>query len=168
MGTSISLRRPVERRSHDVFDDEVMRIKSYARTMTSDPWLAEEATQETILRAQIHKDTYRAEGHRVAWLQRICRNAMIDIVRRRQRQRLVTIEQEEPISQWDGSPSISEIHAAVADLPLTQRHVLELCALSGYDYATTALLLGIPVGTVRSRLHRARAALAASLHSSPS
>jgi DNA-directed RNA polymerase specialized sigma24 family protein len=48
----------------------------------------------------------------------------------------------------------------IADLPLAQREVLVVCGWLGYDYSDAATLLEVPVGTVRSRLHRARSPLA--------
>jgi RNA polymerase sigma factor (sigma-70 family) len=52
-----------------------------------------------------------------------------------------------------------EIHELIEQLPLEQREVVALCGVLGYDYAAAAAILDIPIGTVRSRLHRARAAL---------
>ena len=54
-----------------------------------------------------------------------------------------------------------EVDDVVAGLPVAQREVLVLCAVLGYDYETAAELLGIPVGTIRSRLSRARGAAVA-------
>jgi RNA polymerase sigma-70 factor (ECF subfamily) len=56
-----------------------------------------------------------------------------------------------------------EVHDLLDRLPLAQREVLVLCGVFGYDYEAAAQILDVPVGTVRSRLHRARTGLAALL-----
>jgi RNA polymerase sigma-70 factor (ECF subfamily) len=59
--------------------------------------------------------------------------------------------------------AIEFVRAAVQSLPLTYREVVALCDLQELDYATAADVLQVPIGTVRSRLHRGRALLAAKL-----
>ncbi len=58
---------------------------------------------------------------------------------------------------------IERLHAAIARLPVEYREALVLCELQELSYAETAAVLGCPVGTVRSRLHRGRALLVAML-----
>ena len=62
---------------------------------------------------------------------------------------------EDPVD----SNEITALTALVAELPLPQREVIVLCAILGFDYDTAAETLSIPVGTVRSRLSRARESL---------
>ena len=61
----------------------------------------------------------------------------------------------------DGERQMAEIRRAVSRLPRHEREVVELCAWSGLDHKGAAVALGVPVGTVKSRLHRARRRLAA-------
>lgn len=63
----------------------------------------------------------------------------------------------------DGERQMAEIRRAVSRLPRHEREVVELCAWSGLDHKGAAVALGVPVGTVKSRLHRARRRLAAGL-----
>ena len=63
----------------------------------------------------------------------------------------------------ESSDGLHELHDLVGRLPVHQREVVALCALLGFDYAGAAELLDVPIGTVRSRLHRARAAIAEQL-----
>jgi RNA polymerase sigma-70 factor (ECF subfamily) len=58
---------------------------------------------------------------------------------------------------------IERLHAAIARLPVEYREALVLCELHELSYAETAAVLGCPIGTIRSRLHRARALLTAML-----
>jgi RNA polymerase sigma-70 factor (ECF subfamily) len=151
--------------------DELVRahhraVSAYARALCSDRHLAEDAVQETFLRAWRYQDSYRSTGSFEGWLLTICRRCVIDLAQREQRQ---------PVGDAMGHPD-GELHHAptaadhsgdifdlIASLPLPQREVLVVCGWLGYEYEEAALLLDIPVGTVRSRLHRARAALDAQL-----
>ena len=58
------------------------------------------------------------------------------------------------------------MHDLIERLPAEQREVVALCGVLGYDYAAAAEILDVPVGTIRSRLHRARAALERDLYPS--
>jgi RNA polymerase sigma factor (sigma-70 family) len=66
-------------------------------------------------------------------------------------------------AQVDSERQMIAVRAAIAGLPRHQREVIELCAWSGLDERAAAMALGVPAGTVKSRLHRARQALAARL-----
>ena len=129
-------------------------VVSYARAVAPDRWTADDAVQETFLRAWRYRDSFRATGSFEGWLVRICRNCLLDLVARRV---------EEPTSDAPDTvevePEPVELYDLIARLPVHQREVVALCGLLGYDYAGAAELLGVPIGTVRSRMHRARAAL---------
>ncbi|MEZ5261579.1 MAG: RNA polymerase sigma factor [Acidimicrobiales bacterium] len=145
------------------FDGRVRRhagaVSAYARALAPDRWIAEEAVQETFLRAWRYRDRFDGRGSFEGWLLRICRNCLIDLAAKR--------PPTEPLPEHFEAPAAlderHEIYAMLETLPLAQREVLVLCGLLGYDYDGAAELLGVPVGTVRSRLHRGRAAMAALL-----
>jgi RNA polymerase sigma-70 factor (ECF subfamily) len=145
----------------EAFDDLVRRhagaVTAYARALTRDRWAAEEAVQETFLRAWRYLDSFDRRGSFEGWLLRICRNCVIDLAHRRTAEHPVCDVVEIPVPP-DGR---SEVHDLLDRLPLPQREVLVLCGVFGYDYESAAQILDVPVGTVRSRLHRARAGLAA-------
>lgn len=63
----------------------------------------------------------------------------------------------------DGEQRLADLRAAISRLPGHQREVIELCALGGLDHGAAAVALGVQPGTVKSRLHRARRALASEL-----
>ena len=65
--------------------------------------------------------------------------------------------------QLDNAQQVRELRAAIARLPRQQREVIELCVYAGLDQQAAALSLGVSVGTVKSRLHRARQRLASEL-----
>lgn len=136
-------------------------VLTYARATTS-VRIAEDAVQETFLRAWRYYDSFRGEGSFEGWLIRICRRCIIDLVEREQR------------SGATGLPSITTNHETstttyvetmmiIESLDPHHREVLALCGMLGYDYESAARVLDVPVGTVRSRLSRARALLAREL-----
>jgi RNA polymerase sigma-70 factor (ECF subfamily) len=136
--------------------DHAPAVSAYARAICRDPWIADDAVQETFARAWKYLDSYTAHGSFEGWLIRICRNCIIDLANRPVVTSFAIDEHDAP-----EPPDCSvELHMLVDGLPLTQREVFVLCGMLGYDYQGAADLLGVPVGTVRSRLSRARDALA--------
>jgi len=143
------------------FDELVRRhhraVLAYARATTSAS-IAEDAVQETFLRAWKYFDSFRGEGSFEGWLIRICRRCIIDLAAREQRLSVGSVPTiaEAPDHQ-------AETMMLIEGLSLQHREVLALCGLLGYDYETAARVLDVPVGTVRSRLSRARAQLVEAL-----
>jgi RNA polymerase sigma-70 factor (ECF subfamily) len=129
-------------------------VAAYARATAADPWTAEDALQETFLRAWRYFDTFDGRGSFEGWLIRICRNCLIDLANRP-----VPIPQRTLPDRAAPVDQSHEVYDLLERLPVVQREVMALCGLLGYDYEGAATLLDVPVGTVRSRLHRARRAL---------
>jgi RNA polymerase sigma-70 factor (ECF subfamily) len=148
------------------FDDLVRRhsgaVMAYARAMCRDRWQAEEAVQETFLRAWKYQDTFADRGSFEGWLIRICRNCVIDLAHRAARTE--EIELVEVAIQPDHAGEVDDL---LNRLPVAQREVVLLCGVLGYDYESAAVILDVPIGTVRSRLSRARQSLDASLRDAP-
>jgi len=147
-----------DRRFAQLMSSHAEVVTSYARAMAPDAWMAEDAVQETFLRAWKYRDTFRASGSFEGWLIRICRNCLARLAARTPFE--LTADPPELAEESDGC---TELYDLLGRLPLEQREVLVLCALLGYDYAGTAELLGVPIGTVASRLYRARATIAGQL-----
>ena len=150
-----------DRRFAKLAYDHAGAVSSYARAVAPDRWTADDAVQETFLRAWKYRDSFRATGSFEGWLIRICRNCLIDIA-------ATNVDQPVPEvpDQLETTDGLHELHDLLARLPVHQREVVALCALLGFDYAGAAELLDVPIGTVRSRLHRARSALAEQLDGS--
>jgi RNA polymerase sigma-70 factor (ECF subfamily) len=111
--------------------------------------------QETFIRAWRYWPTFRGESPVISWLITICRRVIIDLV-----QKESSTEQlpQDVVDKKDEFEQIA-LQELVSHLPLPQREVVVLCAFLGFDYDTAASTLNIPVGTVRSRLARARETL---------
>ena len=147
-----------DRRFARLMRDHAGPVAAYARAVAPDRWTADDAVQETFLRAWTYRDSFRASGSFEGWLIRICRNCLIDLASKTDDR--PTDEVPEATETNDG---LHELHDILDRLPVKQREVVAVCALLGYDYAGAAELLEVPIGTVRSRLHRARAAIAEQL-----
>jgi RNA polymerase sigma-70 factor (ECF subfamily) len=128
--------------------------------------LAEDLTQETLAKALGHAGQLRDPKKLRPWLCGILVNCWRDHLRARR----PTMNLDEVEEQWLADENTPEsalgrlqlaarVRAAVARLPVGQREVLSLVDLEGCSYAQVAEMLGLPIGTVMSRLCRARSAL---------
>jgi len=134
---------------------------------------AQDLVQEVLLRVRRGLATY-TPGSLEGWLSRITTNAFLDEVRRRKRRPLdVVADLPDRVVGVDADPDDvlahsrlpDDVQAALAALPGDYRAVVVLCDVVGLDYAEIADNLGIPPGTVRSRIHRGRAQLRKALAS---
>jgi RNA polymerase sigma-70 factor (ECF subfamily) len=147
---------------------ELEVLSRVASSIVARPADAEDLVQETLLRAYQGVDRFDG-AHPRAWLLTIMRNAEINRHRRRRPElmRDPDVEMARLAAQASGPGELTDeivleqqfdgvVHAAFMSLPEKFRRVLELVDIDGLSYAETALLLGVPEGTVMSRVHRAR------------
>jgi RNA polymerase sigma-70 factor (ECF subfamily) len=128
---------------------------------------AQDLVQEVLLRVRRGLETYRP-GSLEGWLSRITTNAFLDEVRRRRRRPTVALP-DDPDRVLPGAEDADaalaslrlpdDVQDAVRALPEDFRAAVVLCDVVGLSYEEIADRLDIPVGTVRSRIHRGRAAL---------
>lgn len=139
---------------------EIPRLRRYARALIGDAAAADDLVQDCLLRALDRQESWRDGASPRKWLFRILHNLHIDEARRRRRRpREVEIGHAEGLSasqDWREPQAAFEIGDALALLPGDQREALLLVTLEGFSYAETAQLLEVPVGTVMSRVSRAR------------
>jgi RNA polymerase sigma-70 factor, ECF subfamily len=152
-----------------------------ARRITGDPHEAEDLVQDTYQRALQAYHQLKSPAQCRAWLYQILRNLFIDAYRRkRATPEFVVFDgardvEEEVASLCTTSPeeevlrrlSHEEVHRVFATLPEELRTALMLCDIEGFTYQEIADILGCPVGTVRSRIARARRALLIKFRSQP-
>ena len=130
---------------------------------------AEDVTQETFLTAFRKLDQFERRSSFYTWLHRIAFNAAIDLQRRKKRIKnqfasgemidtAVTLDQktDSPATIVMTMETVNQVQLALSRLDEERRNIIVLRDLQGIDYAEIASMLDIPVGTVRSRLHRAR------------
>ena len=146
---------------------EIDVLYRVALSITRNPTDAEDLVQDTLLRA--YRAIERFDGrHPRAWLLTIMRNAQLNRVRRRRPELLRDPDEAmrtlaDESAEGDTAESIvvggmfdAVVEEAFGDLPDKFRRVVELVDLDGLSYQETADKLDIPIGTVMSRLHRAR------------
>lgn len=139
----------------------------FALHMSGSAAVAEDVTQEAFLALLRGSVRYEAErGSVAAFLYGIARNY---VLRHLEKEREPAAEEAEPAADGGAlddllrSEAVEAVRAAVLALPVHYREVVALCELEEMDYAQAAAALGCAVGTVRSRLHRARVLLAEKL-----
>ncbi|MCA9298799.1 MAG: sigma-70 family RNA polymerase sigma factor [Phycisphaerales bacterium] len=130
------------------------RLLGLARGMLSgNTELAMEAVQETWMRVIRHASKYDGRASVGTWFYRICMNCARDI--RRKHGRRIEWRLVDPHDSPRDDVPLDDLRRAVDALPDMQREIVLLCFHEGMSHAQVAELLGIPTGTVKSRLHSA-------------
>ena len=149
--------------------DLIPRLRRFAWSLTGSRDEGDDLVQASLLKALGALEQYQPGTRLDAWMFRILRTGWIDRARFRAR-RPSTSDPEalEALSDGgvgartaEGRLMLAQVRAAMAELPDEQREVLSLVAIEGLSYREAADVLGIPIGTVMSRLGRARARLTA-------
>lgn len=149
-----------------LLETEIPRLRRYARALTRDASRADDLVQSCLLRAIAKQHLWQAGTDLRAWLFTILHNQNVNDVRRSMREgAAVPVEDVAPVltapSNVEASLQLRDLDRAIASLPEEQRQVILLVGLEQLRYEEVAKILGIPVGTVRSRLSRGRDTLRA-------
>lgn len=149
------------------FADEIVAampsLRAFALSLSRSQTSANDLVQETLLKAWAHQASFEPGTNLKAWLFRILRNTYFSQYRRARREcydggAIADMVVEEP-----NQPShidMLEFADALFDLPAEQREALILVGAEGYSYEETAKIAGCALGTVKSRVNRARVNLA--------
>jgi len=185
MGRQYRLERPAERSGMQRSDEELYRLmksgdreafgelyerrgpalRRYALHMSGSAAVAEEVSHEVfiqLMRANTNFDDKR--GSLEGWMYGVARN-LVRVIRR---QGPVQEPVDQParhdiLGELIHEESVTALHGALRELPVLYRDAVVLCDLEEMSYEEASRAMGCPVGTVRSRLHRARGLLAAKL-----
>jgi RNA polymerase sigma-70 factor (ECF subfamily) len=149
------------------------RVYNLALRMTGREEDARDATQEAFLTALRKLSSFRGEAAFTTWMHRVTVNACYDLLRKRQRQPLLDRGGEDELPRPEPPPAPDhaddtafsiDVRRALLEVPEDFRVVMILHDVQDLPQDEVAAILGVPVGTVKSRLHRGRIALARALH----
>lgn len=157
-----------------LFDRHYGSVYNFARTMLGNSSGPEEVLQETFLAVARTAKEYTPRGRFRAWLMRIVRNRCLNRIASQRARRAALAESGlgvvEPASDEPGPPQRAEadecaeiVRAAIADLPDRQREAISLYAFEQMTYREISEVLDMPINTVKTLIHRARAGLARAL-----
>ncbi|MEO5756327.1 MAG: sigma-70 family RNA polymerase sigma factor [Mesorhizobium sp.] len=143
----------------------------YGRVLTRDDSDADDLVQEALARALSQAHTYDTARPVLPWLISIVRNTFLTGATRanaekRRLESYANMSEATLLPSQEHSAELFNVKRALAELPTEQVEVLHLVAVLGFTYSEAAELLGIPTGTIMSRLSRARAALKSDMENS--
>ena len=147
-----------------LIETEIPRLRRYARALTRDPSRADDLVQSCLARAIANAHLWQPGTDLRAWLFTILHNQHVNDIRRAVREGVsVAVDEVTPVlsiaPNAAASLELRDLERAIASLPEEQRQVILLIGLEGMRYEEVATILGIPIGTVRSRLSRGRETL---------
>lgn len=147
---------------HDELIEFLPSLKAFAMMLTRDRAAGEDLLQDTVLRALDKSDSFTMGTNLRAWVYTIMRNQYINTLRRRQRERVTQIDDEllenmDPVAaNQEHALVLKDLLRAMGELRQEQREALHLVVADGLSYDEVAHICGCPVGTIRSRIARAR------------
>ena len=155
-------------RIHEALLDVLPRVRRFASSLTGNRDDGDDLLQSTVER--VLDRGVPDDVELTPWMFRVCRNLWIDEIRSRNVRRDAAARPEvqgDQVVRGEavalGELTLREVDEAMLSLPEEQRAALALVAIEGSSYREAAEVLDVPIGTVMSRLARARAALAARL-----
>ncbi len=143
-------------------------LRAFAISLTGKVDRADDLVQETLLKAWANRESFEPGTKLKAWLFTILRNEFYTVFRKRKRE----VEDADGIIAanvgvhpgQDSHMDLTDMRHALGHLPIDQREALLLVSASDMSYEEAAVICGVAVGTIKSRVNRARARLAELLH----
>ena len=163
--------RPVDEARDAIFKKELVQLiphlRAFARTLTGDPTAADDLAQDAMMKAWDARASFQLGTNMKAWTFMILRNQFYSEKRRSWRQSQLDQEAAErtlvAVDDPEAPVALDELRQGLAMLPPEQREALILVGAGGFAYEEAADICGCAVGTVKSRVSRARKALQAIL-----
>lgn len=169
------LMTPEEKSAYDeLFTKEILphasSIYHFALRLVGERAIAQDLTQETLFRAYRFLYRYKASTNAKAWLFRILRNTFINHYRKATKHLTVSLEEQNETAIYNIEDTYAyhnyqdpveglfgdEVTKALMQLPEEFRMPVILADVEGFSYKEISQILGVPIGTIRSRLHRGR------------
>jgi RNA polymerase sigma-70 factor (ECF subfamily) len=142
-------------------------LRAFSLSLTSRGATADDLVQETLMKAWKHQDSFKPGTNLRAWLFTILRNEFYSQLRKRKRE----VEDVDDLyssrvsvlAEQHGHLEMAELRSALNKLPEDQREAIVLVGASGFSYEEAAEICNVAVGTIKSRVNRARTKLASML-----
>ena len=147
-----------------LLQEQIPRMRRYALSLTRNHDRADDLVQSALVRAIAKQHLFKPGTNLRAWLFTLLHNQHVNEVRRSVNQG-ISIDLEDAskdlvaVADTSAPRQLKELDEAIGRLPIEQRQVILLVGLEGMAYEEVAAILMVPIGTVRSRLSRGRAAL---------
>jgi RNA polymerase sigma-70 factor, ECF subfamily len=158
------VRRKVSAALRDSLVAEMSSLRAFGVSLCGDKERADDLVQETLFKAWNHLDSFHEGTNLKAWLFTILRNTYFSERRKRRREVEDTdgsyAAQLATPPEQPGHMDMQDFRAVLARLPDDQREALILVGAAGFSYEEAAQISGCPVGTIKSRVNRARVRLA--------
>ena len=140
--------------------DNLPHLRAFAHMLARNHALAEDLVQDTVVQALANRNQFRPGTNLKGWLIIILRNRFFNEMRRSSRKTEVALENQGDRAPVDGGQEarveVRDFNKAFWTLPPAQREALVLVGASGFSYEEAAAIAGCPVGTMKSRVSRAR------------
>ena len=136
-------------------------LRRYALSLTRHEADAEDLVHDALVQAHESQRSFRSDGNLQSWLMAILHNRFIDgkrssVAMTRRNEAAARLQPSHAPAPQDDSIRLSQVRRAFLELPEEQRAVMHLVAIEELSYQEVATLLGVPIGTVMSRIARAR------------
>lgn len=157
----------IDRSVRDAMLAVVPSLRAFAISLSRNSDRAEDLVQDTLLRALANIHSFQPGTNMGAWLFTILRNRFLSEYRRQRRDVQDSFgkhaDRLKSAPEQHGKVELEEFRAALAELPFDQREALILVGASGFSYADAATICQVAIGTIKSRVNRARQRLSARL-----
>lgn len=141
----------------------IPHLRAFARTLTGDPTAADDLAQDAMMKAWDARASFQLGTNMKAWTFMILRNQFYSDKRRSWRSVALDQEMAERTlvanTNFDSAIALDDLRQAMLMLPENQREALILIGAGGFSYEEAARMIGVAIGTVKSRVSRARAEL---------
>lgn len=148
----------------DLLTSEIPNLRAFAVSLSGSVHLADDLVQETLLKAWSNASSFREGTNMRAWLFTILRNSYFSLYRKRSREVRdadgIYAQTLSVTGSQESSIDLADFRTALGKLPEEQREVLIMVGASGLSYEEAAEVCQVAVGTIKSRLNRARIKLA--------
>jgi RNA polymerase sigma-70 factor (ECF subfamily) len=165
------VRRKISASLRDSLVAEMSSLRAFGVSLCGDKERADDLVQETLFKAWNHIESFQEGTNLKAWLFTILRNTYFSERRKRRREVQDTegsyAAQLSTPAEQPGHMDMQDFRTALAGIPDDQREALILVGAAGFSYEEAAQICGCPIGTIKSRVTRARGRLAAMLASTP-